>query len=29
VWPRVLGDLLDDLAAFGTTRVTDLRRYAV
>jgi hypothetical protein len=28
VWPRVLGDLLDDLAAFGTTRVTDLRRYA-
>jgi hypothetical protein len=28
VWPRVLGDLLDDLAAFGTGRVTALRRYA-
>ena len=28
VWPRVVGDLLDDLAAFGTARVTALRRYA-
>jgi hypothetical protein len=28
MWPRILGDLLDDLAAFGTTRVTALRRYA-
>jgi hypothetical protein len=26
VWPRLIGDLLDDLAAFGTERVTAPRR---
>jgi hypothetical protein len=28
VWPRLLGDLLDDLAAFGTERVTAPRQSA-
>lgn len=28
VWPRLIGDLLDDLAAFGTERVTAPRRSA-
>jgi hypothetical protein len=28
VWPRLVGDLLDDLAAFGTGRVTAPRRSA-
>jgi hypothetical protein len=26
VWPRLIGDLLDDVAAFGTERVTALQR---
>jgi hypothetical protein len=29
VWPRLIGDLLDDLAAFGTERVTAPRRSVV
>jgi hypothetical protein len=28
VWPRLVGDLLDDLAAFGTERITAPRRSA-